>query len=136
VLKKCQSTLQGNSGRIDRNMSESRCPKLQKIDRKLSKMTESWQKMSELTIICPKWQKSVKFLSNFRSLGHLDSDMFCQFGHCFLVLVAFYLQIGREIIERCINLSPSPIEFPNYRMWFRNVRGLITPSLISIVLDP
>ena len=33
--------LQGNSGRIDRNMSESRCPKLQKIDRKLSIMTES-----------------------------------------------------------------------------------------------
>jgi hypothetical protein len=35
------AALQGNSGRIDRNMSESRCPKLQKIDRKLSKMTES-----------------------------------------------------------------------------------------------
>jgi len=54
------------------------CPKWQKVDKK----------MFELTVICPKWQKSVKSLSNFRSLGHLDSDMFCQFGHCFLVVDA------------------------------------------------
>ncbi len=32
---------QGNNGRIDGIVSESRCPKLHKIDRKLSKMTES-----------------------------------------------------------------------------------------------
>ena len=32
--------------------------------------------MSELTVICPKWQKSVKFLSILCSLSHLDSDMF------------------------------------------------------------
>jgi hypothetical protein len=58
-------TLQGNNGRIDRNMSESKCPKLQKIDRKLSKMTESWQKnvridsnLSKVTKIC---QFSVTF---------------------------------------------------------------------------
>ena len=56
-------SLQGNSGRIDKNIYESRRDKLQKIDRKLSKVTESLQKMSKLTVICPKWQKSVKFLS-------------------------------------------------------------------------
>ena len=34
-------SLQGNSDGIDRNMSESKHPKLQKIDRLSSKMTES-----------------------------------------------------------------------------------------------
>ena len=81
-----KALLQWNIGRIDRNMSKSRCPKLQNTVRKLSKMTERWLKMSELSLICPKWQKSVNFLSNFCSLGHLDSDMFCQFDHCFLVV--------------------------------------------------
>jgi len=36
-----ESPLQGNNGWIDRNMSESRRDKWQKIDRKLSKVTES-----------------------------------------------------------------------------------------------
>ena len=42
------TTLQGNNGRIDKNMSESSRDKLQKIVRKLSKVTDCWQK-------CPNW---------------------------------------------------------------------------------
>ena len=38
-VKNIDISLQENNGRIDKNMSESRCNKLQKIDRKLSKMT-------------------------------------------------------------------------------------------------
>jgi hypothetical protein len=61
-----------NHGVLNYKKLIENCPKWQKVD----------QKMFELTVICPKWQKSVNFLSIFCSLGHLDSDMFCQFGHC------------------------------------------------------
>ena len=54
--------LQGNNRRIDKNMFESRIDKLHKIDRKLSKMTYCWHKMSELLVFCPKWQKYVNFM--------------------------------------------------------------------------
>ena len=54
-----KGALQGNNGQIDRNMSESRRDKWQKIDRKLFKVTESWQKnvridsnLSKVTKIC------------------------------------------------------------------------------------
>ena len=39
VTKPYTKSLQENNGRLDRNMSKSRCDKLQKIDRKLSKVT-------------------------------------------------------------------------------------------------
>ena len=66
--------LQGNSGRTNRNMSKSRRDKWQKINRKLSKVTESWHKMSELIVIYPKWQKFVNFLSFIMSwFGHVLS---------------------------------------------------------------
>ena len=64
--------LQGNMVRIDRNMSDSRRDKWQKVDKNLSKVTESWQKMSELTVVCPKWQKYVNLLSFITSwFGHV-----------------------------------------------------------------
>ena len=52
------------------------CPKWQEADKKIS----------ELILICPKWQKYVNFMSIFCSLSRLDSDMFCQFDQCFLVV--------------------------------------------------
>ena len=61
-----QTTLQGNNGRIDRNMSESRHDKLQQIDTKLSTVTK----------IC-----------QFYVVYHvLIRTCFCQFDHCFLVM--------------------------------------------------
>ena len=78
-----QTTLQGNNGRIDRNMSESRHDKLQQIDTKLSTVTKSWQNK------CPNWQylSKVTKICQFSVVYHvLIRTCFCQFDHCFLVM--------------------------------------------------
>ena len=63
-------------------MSELKRDKLQKIVQSDRKLTENVRIDSNLS----KVTKFVDFLSIFYHLSRLDSDMFCQFGHCFLVV--------------------------------------------------
>ena len=99
-------------------MSESIPDKWQKkFDRKLLKMTNCWQKNVRIDSnwfnVTKIWQFSVNFVSFITSC----SDMFCQFDHCFLVVITLVIDPSSKE-SRALSSRIMSEQYPKFKSVF------------------